>query len=471
MRTILPRTSRGSSERPRRMAASMPVYSAAWIPAVTSTDGPACAPLIAMYGQRYFARPGSPSKVKVPLAREDALGTGIGPMSISVHPQHGTRDPAQRGLLAPAGSARGAFERLDRRARVEIVVERGEHRARRGVAPERTDRAASERAREAIGPLARAGETSVVVVERATVVRVEQVEPQRLRRRGPQRVAHEHHVAERLRHLLAAEAHRSGMHPPSGERTLPGGRLRLRDLVLVMRIDEVAPAAVDVDAIAEMAERHRRALEMPSGAAGTVPARPGRTAGDGAPQCEVDRAAAARIVERGVVLTREDRAHPRRTEPRELAVPRIARDVVVHAAVDNVRGAAAPQPLDERAHGGELARRVRQHVGAAPAQRAHVLEELALLTPAEGAPVDAVAGRALEDGFVDIGDVLRVPDACSPRLEKPHQHVEDEERARVAEVGRVVGRHAADVDGDGGGAGTERRGAPATRVVEGEHLG
>src|SRR5438552_16200766 len=44
MSTIVPRTSRGSTARPSRIAASMPVYSAAWIPAVTRTEGPGAAP-------------------------------------------------------------------------------------------------------------------------------------------------------------------------------------------------------------------------------------------------------------------------------------------------------------------------------------------------------------------------------------------------------------------------------------------
>ena len=46
--TMVPRTSRGSSDRPSLIAASMPVYSAAWIPAVTRNVGPRDAPAKAM---------------------------------------------------------------------------------------------------------------------------------------------------------------------------------------------------------------------------------------------------------------------------------------------------------------------------------------------------------------------------------------------------------------------------------------
>jgi len=56
------------------------VYSAAWMPAVTSTYGPASRPAIPIYGHRYFARPSSPLKVNDPVARAPAAGIGIGPM-------------------------------------------------------------------------------------------------------------------------------------------------------------------------------------------------------------------------------------------------------------------------------------------------------------------------------------------------------------------------------------------------------
>src|SRR5207302_2788919 len=78
----MPRTCVGSMPRPRRIAASTPVYSAAWIPAVTSTVGPETLPEIAMYGHVYFASPGSPANVKSPLARSPAVGTEIGPIAL-----------------------------------------------------------------------------------------------------------------------------------------------------------------------------------------------------------------------------------------------------------------------------------------------------------------------------------------------------------------------------------------------------
>jgi hypothetical protein len=113
---------------------------------------------------------------------------------------------------------------------------------------------------------------------------------------------------------------------------------------------------------------------------------------------------------------------------------------------------------------------MRHHVGLAPAERAHVVQEIALLAAPEVAPIQTVARGALQDRLVDVGDVLRVANADPARLEQPRQDIEDQEGARVSEVRRVVRRDAADIDGDGGGSCSERQGALATRVVEGEHL-
>src|SRR4029450_14006696 len=65
--------------------------------------------------------------------------------------------------------------------------------------------------------------------------------------------------------------------------------LALRDLVLVMRKNQVDATCVDVDRrFTEQAERHRGTLEMPAGAAGANPRVPGRlTIFRGFPQDEV----------------------------------------------------------------------------------------------------------------------------------------------------------------------------------------
>ena len=95
--------------------------------------------------------------------------------------------------------------------------------------------------------------------------------------RGGERVAHDERIAlaqdvlgedeveQRLRHLLAADGHEAVVHPVPREGV--AGRRRLRELVLVMREAQVEAAAVDVELGAEVAARHRGALDVPSGSA------------------------------------------------------------------------------------------------------------------------------------------------------------------------------------------------------------
>src|SRR5674476_510404 len=60
------------------------------------------------------------------------------------------------------------------------------------------------------------------------------------------------------------------MEPRPHERSA-GGSLRLSDLILVVREDEVHAARVDVERLAEVGHAHRRALQVPAG-----PSRPDR---------------------------------------------------------------------------------------------------------------------------------------------------------------------------------------------------
>ena len=120
------------------------------------------------------------------------------------------------------------------------------------------------------------------------------------------------------------------MDPEARER-LAGRRFALRDLVLVMREDQIDAAGVDVDRrLAEQPQRHRRALEMPPGPAGRIDEVPGRLAVLGRlPQHEIAR------VLLGVVVGVDARArlHPVVIEPRQASVAGQRRDLEVDRAV------------------------------------------------------------------------------------------------------------------------------------------
>src|SRR6185312_12808709 len=82
---------------------------------------------------------------------------------------------------------------------------------------------------------------------------------------------HRRHVAESLGHL-GAVGEKEGTVAPEARKGRAGRRLGLRDLVLVMREDQIDSAGMNVERLAEQVDRHRRALQVPARAA----AAPGR---------------------------------------------------------------------------------------------------------------------------------------------------------------------------------------------------
>src|SRR5665647_504703 len=126
----------------------------------------------------------------------------------------------------------------------------------------------------------------------------------------------------------------------------------------MVREAQIETATVDVEGVAQVAVRHRGALEVP---AGTAPAERGRPRGGGRftglarlPQREVVRVAlpgALAVVGRAEVL-----------EPlmSELAVRREGPDVEIHVAVtDHICVAAVDELLHELDHVGDVAGRPR----------------------------------------------------------------------------------------------------------------
>ena len=160
-------------------------------------------------------------------------------------------------------------------------------------------------------------------------------------------VAHGEDVAERLRHLLVVEVEELDVHPEARRRAA-GGAFGLRDLVLVVRKDQIDAAAVDVDRrLAQQPQRHRRALDVPAGPAGSAAVVPRRLARlGGLPQHEVAR------VLLGVVV----RVHARAgldafvIETRQLAVRRQRRDAEVDRPVGLVGVPARLERLDHLDH-------------------------------------------------------------------------------------------------------------------------
>src|SRR4029078_11800650 len=116
-------------------------------------------------------------------------------------------------------------------------------------------------------------ETDQGPVQRLMILRAQHVEAKRLA--GPritlpafQQFMHGDEVAGRLRHLLSLDLEKAVTHPDLRYDRRAVGGPRLRDLVLMMREDEIDAAAMDVEGLAEMRRRHRRTFYMPARPAG-----------------------------------------------------------------------------------------------------------------------------------------------------------------------------------------------------------
>ena len=119
----------------------------------------------------------------------------------------------------------------------------------------------------------------------------------------------------------------------------------------------------------------------------------------------------------------------------------------------DIGDAARRQPLDQRDHLGDMRGRARLEGRLQAAQRVDVLVELPLgpLGHAGDRLVERQVGKiargARVDLVVDVGDVSDVDDVvrAEAQPQQTKQHVEDDDRTRVADMGEVVDRRAADV--------------------------
>src|SRR5712692_1525493 len=89
-----------------------------------------------------------------------------------------------------------------------------------------------------------------------------------------ERLAHRDEITLRLCHFGATDGQHAVMHPISRERAPIMRADTLRDLVLVMGEDQIEPAAVNVESLTQRVLAHRRAFDVPAGAAASPRALP-----------------------------------------------------------------------------------------------------------------------------------------------------------------------------------------------------
>src|SRR5438445_10660352 len=137
------------------------------------------------------------------------------------------------------------------------------------------------------------------------------------------------------------------MSPDAGEGTHPGRRFGLGDFAVVMRKDQVGAAAVHIDLLAEVFERHRRAFDVPAGAPVAPGAGPaGFGGGARLPQDEIQWVLLARIVGIRATLRRQFH-HLLAAQPAQPPIVRDAPHPEVDVAVALVGVTLRLEPTDE----------------------------------------------------------------------------------------------------------------------------
>src|SRR5262245_11515102 len=184
----------------------------------------------------------------------DELGRRLVALGERPEAEEGERAPQQL-VVAPAVHHR------QRLGCVEVIVER----CRKGLPVAAASARATEDVAEALGLRRRLGHRLGGEVDGLAPVAAEEEDEDRLAAPLVERLADRRDVADRLRHLLPGEAEQAVVRPDLRERVAE--RARLRELVLVVREDEVEPAAVDLEARPEQLFGQRRALDVPAGPA------------------------------------------------------------------------------------------------------------------------------------------------------------------------------------------------------------
>ena len=233
-----------------------------------------------------------------------------------------------------------------------------------------------------------------------------------------------------------------GVHVVPRETPFAADGFGVRGGEFVVREDQIAAAALDVQAAADTTERDRRALDVPTRSAGPERRRPTRLPRPlGAPQQRVELIGFAGAV-RVAAAFGEQRQHGVAVVAGLVAELQRGVGAVVHVGefgvVDDVRGPGGQHLLDEL---DDLGHRVgcrhvfawRQHP-----QRGHVVAVQRDLAGGEVAPVDAVAIGPLEQWIVDVGDVLHVVHVVSEVQPQPVDQIERQIGRGVAEMGGVI---------------------------------
>src|SRR5579875_3317877 len=279
-----------------------------------------------------------------------------------------------------------------------------------------------------------------------------------------QRLLDRDHVAQVAGHLLLAlrGAEEAVVDPVAHEGHAPRVPFRLGDLVLVVGEDDVLPAPVDVQLLAQVGDGHGRALDVPPRPPRAPRAVPRRLAGLGRlPQDEVHG-----VFLPWVHLDAGSRLHLLQRSTRQPAVPGKGGHPEEHVPVPLVGEPSLLQRPDDGDHPGDLPRGPRIVGRALDPEGVHFAEEPRDVLLGQRLDGGALGAGRLDDPVLDVGEVLHVHDPVPPVLQVPADDVEDQVGHGVPHVRRAVHVGAADVHPDLPLVeGDELLLAPAQRVI------
>ncbi len=247
-------------------------------------------------------------------------------------------------------------------------------------------------------------------------------------------------VPQGLGHLLLVDLHEAVMNPVARE-FLSRCTTRLGNLVLMMGKDQIHPAAVDIEGLAEMSNGHGGTLNMPAGPSLPPRTRPGRLTGLGTlPEGEIHRMAFPLIY-----------IHPRacleiiQSTFGEPAVIRILChfkvDVPIHLVCQTLPNQSFGQPHNV----GHMLSRFGFDGRRPYAQFPHVIVIGLNEFGRDLVTTHTLLVRPLNNLVIDVGEILGKLDPIAGVFEIPANHIEYQRAPRMPDMAIVIDRHAAHI--------------------------
>ena len=256
-----------------------------------------------------------------------------------------------------------------------------------------------------------------------------------------QDVLDQEEVVQGLAHLFRIDGDEAVVEPVFDHGFLAGEGFGLGDFVFMVREDEVAAAAVEIEGIAEVFIAHSRTFDVPARTAFAPRAVPRRFARFSPfPESEVH----------GIVFAVVDfdagaGHHVVEAAAAQFAVVVKFFDAVIDVVVDDIGIAFVDEGLDHVDDFIHVFRNAGIFVGPADMELVHNFEVRCDIAVGNGIPRDAFAVGGVDDLVVDVGEVLDVRDFIAQVFQIAFDDVPCDERTGIAHVGMIVRRDSADI--------------------------